>query len=93
MKVLIYAAGSVGLGIASCLLNSDVQTDLITRQETDLFVGNAHAAQRQARDIQVIYEQFPGSDGIKKRRPNTISDRRFVKRNQFQELDEPTPSK
>jgi 2-dehydropantoate 2-reductase len=34
MKVLIYAAGSVGLGIASCLLKSDIQTDLITRQET-----------------------------------------------------------
>jgi len=34
MKILIYGAGSVGLGIASCLLKSGAEVDIIARQET-----------------------------------------------------------
>ena len=34
MKVLIYGGGAVGLGIASCLLKSKAQVDIITRQDT-----------------------------------------------------------
>ena len=34
MKVLIYGAGSVGLGIASCLLKSGARVDVVARQET-----------------------------------------------------------
>ena len=32
MKVLIYGGGSVGLGIASCLLKSETQVDIIARE-------------------------------------------------------------
>jgi 2-dehydropantoate 2-reductase len=34
MRILIYGAGSVGLGIASCLLKSGAGVDVVTRQET-----------------------------------------------------------
>ncbi|MHC4343536.1 MAG: ketopantoate reductase family protein [Planctomycetota bacterium] len=34
MKVLIYGGGSVGLGIASCLLKSGTQVDILTRETT-----------------------------------------------------------
>ncbi|MBN2039653.1 MAG: ketopantoate reductase family protein [Spirochaetes bacterium] len=34
MKVLIYGAGSVGLGIASCLLKSGVSLDIVSRKST-----------------------------------------------------------
>lgn len=34
MKVLIYGAGSVGLGIASCLLKSGVRVSIIARADT-----------------------------------------------------------
>jgi len=34
MKVLIYGGGSVGLGIASCLLKSETQVNIITREDT-----------------------------------------------------------
>ena len=34
MKVLIYGAGSVGLGIASCLLKSAAGLDIIAREDT-----------------------------------------------------------
>ena len=34
MKVLIYGGGSVGLGIASCLLKSKAQVDIIARENT-----------------------------------------------------------
>ena len=34
MKALIYGGGSVGLGIASCLLRSDVHLDIIARKDT-----------------------------------------------------------
>lgn len=34
MKVLIYGAGAVGLGLASCLLKSGIQVDIIARQVT-----------------------------------------------------------
>jgi len=34
MKILIYGAGSVGLGIASCLLKSGVCVDVVARPET-----------------------------------------------------------
>lgn len=34
MKVLIYGAGSVGLGIASCLLKSQAGVDIIARENT-----------------------------------------------------------
>jgi len=36
MKVLIYGGGSVGLGIASCLLKSKAAVDIIARQNTVL---------------------------------------------------------
>ena len=36
MKVLIYGGGSVGLGIASCLLKSATQVDILARQSTVL---------------------------------------------------------
>ena len=34
MKALIYGGGAVGLGIASCLLKSNVQLDIIAREDT-----------------------------------------------------------
>lgn len=34
MKVLIYGGGSVGLGIASCLLKSETQVNIIARENT-----------------------------------------------------------
>lgn len=34
MKVLIYGAGAVGLGIASCLLKSKCQVDIVARENT-----------------------------------------------------------
>ena len=34
MRVLIYGAGSVGLGIASCLLKSQGGVDIIARENT-----------------------------------------------------------
>jgi len=34
MRILIYGAGSVGLGIASCLLKSGAGVDVVARQET-----------------------------------------------------------
>jgi 2-dehydropantoate 2-reductase len=34
MKILIYGAGSVGLGIASCLLKSGARVDVVARQGT-----------------------------------------------------------
>jgi 2-dehydropantoate 2-reductase len=34
MKVLIYGGGSVGLGIASCLLKSEAQVNIIAREDT-----------------------------------------------------------
>jgi 2-dehydropantoate 2-reductase len=36
MRVLIYGGGAVGLGLASCLLKSKVQLDIITRKDTVL---------------------------------------------------------
>jgi 2-dehydropantoate 2-reductase len=36
MKVLIYGGGSVGLGMASCLLKSGMQVDILARQSTVL---------------------------------------------------------
>lgn len=36
MKVLIYGGGSVGLGIASCLLKSGTQVDILARETTVL---------------------------------------------------------
>lgn len=36
MKILIYGAGAVGLGLASCLLKSGQRIDLIGREETVL---------------------------------------------------------
>ena len=36
MEVLIYGAGSVGLGIASCLLKSQAGVDIIARKNTVL---------------------------------------------------------
>jgi len=34
MKILIYGAGAVGLGIASCLLKSGTRIDVVARRET-----------------------------------------------------------
>jgi 2-dehydropantoate 2-reductase len=34
MTVLIYGAGAVGLGIASCLLKADVRTEILARSQT-----------------------------------------------------------
>lgn len=34
MKVLIYGAGSVGLGVGSCLLKSGAEVDIISRENT-----------------------------------------------------------
>ncbi len=34
MRVLIYGAGAVGLGIASCLLKSECQVDIVARENT-----------------------------------------------------------
>ncbi len=34
MNILIYGAGAVGLGLASCLLKAGQQVDLIGRTET-----------------------------------------------------------
>lgn len=34
MRVLIYGGGSVGLGIASCLVRAGVRTDILAREET-----------------------------------------------------------
>jgi len=34
MRILIYGGGAVGLGVASCLLRSGCEVDLITRRET-----------------------------------------------------------
>ena len=34
MKVLIYGGGSVGLGIASCLLKSGAEVDIVARKDT-----------------------------------------------------------
>lgn len=34
MKVLIYGAGSVGLGLASCLLKSSAKVDLVDKEDT-----------------------------------------------------------
>ena len=34
MRLLVYGGGAVGLGIASCLLKSGCQVDIIARQET-----------------------------------------------------------
>jgi len=34
MKVLIYGGGSVGLGIASCLLKSETQVKIVAREDT-----------------------------------------------------------
>jgi 2-dehydropantoate 2-reductase len=36
MKVLVYGAGAVGLGLASCLLKSGTEVSLLTRPETIL---------------------------------------------------------
>jgi 2-dehydropantoate 2-reductase len=36
MKVLIYGGGAVGLGIASCLLKSEDQVDIVARENTVL---------------------------------------------------------
>jgi 2-dehydropantoate 2-reductase len=36
MKILIYGGGSVGLGIASCLLKSAIQVDVLARETTAL---------------------------------------------------------
>jgi len=36
MKVLIYGGGAVGLGIASCLLKSQAQVDIVARENTVL---------------------------------------------------------
>jgi len=38
MKVLIYGGGSVGLGVASCLLKSKLEVDIIARQNTVLLL-------------------------------------------------------
>ena len=38
MVVLIYGAGAVGLGLASCLLKSGAQVDIIARQDTVLLL-------------------------------------------------------
>ena len=34
MNILLYGAGAVGLGLASCLLKSGEQVDLLGRRET-----------------------------------------------------------
>ena len=34
MKTLIYGGGSVGLGLASCLLKSNVEVDILARENT-----------------------------------------------------------
>ncbi|HUW18244.1 MAG TPA: 2-dehydropantoate 2-reductase [Sedimentisphaerales bacterium] len=34
MRVLVYGAGSVGLGIASCLLKSEARVDIVARENT-----------------------------------------------------------
>ena len=34
MKVLVYAAGAVGLGIASCLIKAGAKVDIVARKET-----------------------------------------------------------
>jgi 2-dehydropantoate 2-reductase len=39
MKVLIYGGGSVGLGIASCLLKSKQQVTIIARKDTISYLG------------------------------------------------------
>lgn len=38
MVVLIYGAGAVGLGLASCLLNSGAQVDIVAREDTVLLL-------------------------------------------------------
>ena len=45
MDVLIYGAGAVGLGLASCLLKSKVDVDLIAREETSKALA-AHGLMR-----------------------------------------------
>jgi 2-dehydropantoate 2-reductase len=34
MKILIYGGGSVGLGLASCLIRAGGQVDIIARKKT-----------------------------------------------------------
>ena len=34
MNILLYGAGAVGLGLASCLLKSGHRVDLVTRSDT-----------------------------------------------------------
>lgn len=34
MRVLIYGGGAVGLGIASCLLRSEIRVDIVAREDT-----------------------------------------------------------
>ncbi len=34
MKILVYAAGAVGLGIASCLIKAGVKVDIVARRDT-----------------------------------------------------------
>ena len=34
MNILLYGAGAVGLGLASCLLKAGEQVDLVGREET-----------------------------------------------------------
>ena len=38
MRVLIYGGGSVGLALASCLLKSEARVDIISREDTVLFL-------------------------------------------------------
>jgi 2-dehydropantoate 2-reductase len=40
MRVLIYGGGSVGLGIASCLIKSEVQVDIVARENTVKLLRN-----------------------------------------------------
>lgn len=39
-KILVYAAGAVGLGIASCLIKAGVKVDIIAREDTVTALNN-----------------------------------------------------
>ena len=59
-RVLIYAAGAVGLGIASCLIKAGIDVDIIARKET-VAALNSHGLYRTG-----IFGEFraaPGSFG------------------------------
>jgi 2-dehydropantoate 2-reductase len=71
MKVLIYGGGSVGLGIASCLLKSATQVDILARETTVLALrqdglkrtgifGNFHAGSSEFASYASLYEIYPG---------------------------------